>query len=223
MLENFISDKISKFRQEHKMVICSGNFVDFKLNFIDSFNFNKKSYLLKDFLFYNMHIFTPSILFRRSFLANKNLFLSNLSRGQELELFSRLFYKLEYKDVEIIDSKLFLYRFHDSSMNEKDKLYNKKFKESLSYVYIENLKRSIFLKDRELIIFIYLKLIDFIFRGMENEHFSNVEYILKNLRRNIYKVNKLLSIELFIFIKLLLLIKRGSYSIEKKFRKYELF
>ena len=85
--------------------------------------------------------------------------MNNLSRGQELEMFSRFFYELEYKDVEIIDQSLFLYRFHSNTINESDKLYNKKHKESLSFVYLENLKRSIILQDKELINFFYLKLI----------------------------------------------------------------
>ena len=46
--------------------------------------------LFKDFVFWKLHIITNSVLFKRSFLINKELFLSSIKRGQETEFFKVL-------------------------------------------------------------------------------------------------------------------------------------
>ena len=65
-------------------------------------------------------------------------------------------------------------------------------------------------------------LIEYYFRGIENNHLNNSKLILTHLILNVRKLNIILSLELLFFGSFFLVIKRGSYRIEKRFKDYKL-
>lgn len=136
-------------------------------------------------------------------------------------MFSRLFFQLPKESYQILNEPLFLYRQHSESKTAKNNEYVKKYKESESFIAVEYLKKSFQIQDFDLIQFNYNRLINFFFRGIENEHWNNSRYILNHLIKFLRKKNKMLSLELFVFGNLLLTLKRGSYRIEKRFRSFK--
>lgn len=224
MLKDFLKVKIEAFTPKLQLVIVSGYFVNEKLEDQKAILLNENADLFKEYcLMWKLQIITNSVMFKREFLNCKNLFLNKITRGQEAELFSRLFFKLPKEAYIIINSALFLYRQHADTKTNKNINYVKSFKESESYIAIENLKRSLELKDTDLINYYYKFLMNVFFRGLENWHLYNSKVVLRQLILILYKINKKVSIELFILGNLLILLKKErSYRIEKRFRKYKL-
>ncbi|WP_166921704.1 glycosyltransferase family 2 protein [Flavobacterium poyangense] len=219
MLNNFLEKKIELFHPEIDLVICSGTYVTEKLEKLQVIDLILNSYLFKDYALWKLPVLTPSILFRKKYLENKELFSLTISRGQETELFSRLFYRLDTQKFVIINISLFLYRQHVSTVTYKNNEYVKSFKESQMIIAIENFKKSIQLEDFELIRHYYFIIIDFFYRGLEQKHVKICSHIVKKATFQMYKINKSLGLKFCISSYLLILIKRGSYRIEKHFRK----
>jgi len=220
MLNNFLEEKIKLFTSEIDLVICSGEYVDDNLNKIKVIDLKGYSFLFKDYVLWNIHILTPSILFRKSFLNDIELFSLKISRGQETELFSRLFYKLPEEKYLITNIPLFLYRQHVNTKTYQNNSYVKLFKESQAIIAIENFKKSIELKDEELIKSYYFNLVDFFYRSLEQKHFENCSFIVKNATPHFFLLNKKLSIKFWVSSRFFILVKRGSYKFEKYFKNF---
>ncbi|MFI1772227.1 glycosyltransferase family 2 protein [Thalassobellus citreus] len=223
MLPGFLKEKTSVLNTNLNMVIGSGYYVNNRLENRKEIVLNNKGYLFKDYALWHLQILTPSVLIKKSFLEGKRLFINEIKRGQETEFFSRIFFKLPEESYQIVDKPLFLYRQHDQTKSAKNKKYNHDYKESQSFIAVENLKRSIALSDLELVSFYYKLLINLFFRGIENNHLKNSKYILRKLILTLYAHNKKLSSELCFFGCMFLVLKRGSYQIEKRFRTYKIF
>ncbi|UFH35718.1 glycosyltransferase family 2 protein [Flavobacterium acetivorans] len=222
MLEGFIFSKVNLFKNEQlKMVICSGFYVDENLVEMEKINLKIETFLFKDYVRWELRIMTPSILFRRSFLESRNLFDLNIHRGQETELFSRLFFNLPLDSFKIVNVPLFLYRQHINTKTRRSRSYEKRFKVSECYIALENLKRSIELNDLELMNYNYKILIDGFFRGIEKNHRNLSKDILKRLSPILNVKNGNLSLSLLLFGNLLLLLNRSSYRIEKFLRNHK--
>uniref|UniRef100_UPI0040485AA9 glycosyltransferase family 2 protein n=1 Tax=Mariniflexile sp. TaxID=1979402 RepID=UPI0040485AA9 len=221
MLEDFIKTKVSLFSPEVDLVICSGYFVDELLQNRRIIDLNESANLFKEYVLWTLQILTPSILFKRSFIEGKELFSYKISRGQEAELFSRLFFQLSKESYLIVNLPFFLYRQHPNTKTAKNNEYVKSYKESQSFIAIENFKKAIKIKDRELTFYYYKVLIEYYFRGIENNHLNNSKFILTHLIQSLRKLNIILSFELFFFGGLFLVLKKGSYRIEKRFRNYK--
>lgn len=222
MLVNFIKNKVESFNNSIDLVICTGYEVDNSLGNRIQIELNETSNLFKDYVLWKLHVLTPSILFRRSFLYNKELFSNKITRGQESELFSRLFFGIKIESYKIINSPLFLYRQHENSKTYKNKTYIKSYKESQTFIALENFKKSIIINDHDLINYFYENLISLFFRGLENRHQNNSKLILKNLIYSIYPLNKTLSIKLMVLGNFFLIFNRGSYNFEKKIKTTKL-
>lgn len=221
MLEDFIKIKFDAFTPNIDLVICSGYFVDDLLQNRIKMLINNEFDLFKNFVLWRQQTITNSVLFRKSFLENKELFSIKIVRGQEAELFSRLFFQLPKETYSIVNSHLFLYRQHADTITARNNEYIKSFRESESYIAFEYLKKSIQIKDLDLIQFNYARLIGLFFKGIENNHFENSNFILKSLLTLLSKTNKKLYIELFVFGYLFTTIKRGSFRIEKRLKNYK--
>ncbi|WP_089382812.1 glycosyltransferase family 2 protein [Lutibacter agarilyticus] len=221
MMRDFIRIKLEAFSNEINLVICSGFIVNEFLKNKKVFELKENPDLFKDYVLWKFQAITDSVIFRRSFLINKNLFLNKIKRGQETEFFSRLFFKLSEKSYKIINIPLFLYRQHQDTKTAKNQEYIKSYKESQAFIAVENLKKSIQLKDKLLINSCFKLLIFYFFRGIENRHYNNSRFILNKLILLLFKSNKRLSIELLSLGNFLLLINKNSYRIEKRFRNYE--
>ena len=92
MLENYLKDRVSEFTSEIDFVIGTGYSTDNNLKCRKKTSINQTNNLFKDYVLNRFGILTQSVLFRCSFFKDRKLFKEELTRGQETELFSRLFY-----------------------------------------------------------------------------------------------------------------------------------
>jgi len=218
MIDTFLSKKLELFSKQIDLVICSGTYTDQNLKTLGNIDLNIKSYLFKDYVLWRLQILTPSILFRKSFINNKELFKVNITRGQEAELFSRLFYNLNPDKYAVLNKPLFLYRQHVNTKSCQNLKYIKSFEESKMIIAIENLQKSIQLDDIELVNYYYSSIIDSFYRGLEENHLKKCLFITRKASSQFYLINKKLGIEFFLSAYFFILINRGSYKIEKYFK-----
>ncbi|SFD02559.1 glycosyltransferase family 2 protein [Algibacter pectinivorans] len=218
MLDNFLKSRIEAFTSSVNFVIGSHYTVNQNLENKTLQSLEIKSYLFKDYALWKLQLITNSILFRKSFLSEKILFNENLKRGQETELFTRLFFRARKESYKIINVPLFLYRQHETSKTQKNLSYVDDFQESKSIVSIQILKKSIKLRDSELVNIYYYNLINTFFKSLEKNHKVNSKYILDNLSKILRPNNSMLSFEIKIFGSLFLFISRGIYKFEKRWK-----
>jgi len=222
MLEDFIKIKVNLFTPVIDLVICSSYYVNSKLEKRKAIVLNEQANLFKDYILWKFQIITASILFSKSFLKDKELFSPTIKRGQETELFSRLFFRLPKASYEIANIPLFLYRQHQVTKTVKNFSYVKSYKESQTNIALANLKKGIEINDEELVLYFYKSLLEFYFRALDNNHFKNSRHILKKLIPQLMIVNRVLTIKLFFIGYFLLITNVRSYSIEKYFRNYKI-
>lgn len=218
MLKDFLKFKLKAFSEGIDFIISSHYTVDENLNNQIAVNLKEESYLLKDYLLWRLKLITNSILFKKSFLLNKKLFDESITRGQETELFSRLFFKISTTSYKITNIPLFLYRDHKSRISDENLKYIKSHKTSESYTAVEILKKSVKLKDTELAKKYYDYLINMFFRSIENSHIANAKFILKHLDLILKFKNVSLAMELKILGNFFLIISRGVYKIERRWK-----
>ncbi len=222
MLPGFLEKKIELFSDNIDMVICKGFYTNDSLK-VDSESFLENTInLFKSFILWKSHLLTPCILFRRDFLDGVQKFDPKIHKGQEAEFFSRIFFKLSEESYNIIDEPLFYYRLHKGSSTMKNKTYIKEYKSSEAFIAIENLKRSIELKDLQLINHVYLKLLFLYFSAVDHKDSNNGWFILKNLIIYIRKVDFKLSCILGQLIFFPGISGKRSYNLERKLRLYKI-
>ncbi len=222
MMPDFISKRIFEFNINTQFVIGSMYIWSPDSNGKEIIELKIKSNLFKDYLLWKLKIITNSVLFKKSFLTGKELFLPKIKRGQEAELFSRLFFQISDLEYTIVNKTLFLYRQHQDSKTFKNNSYIEAYKESETFFAIENLKRSFEIFDLELLRYFCRILIDYFFIGIQNKHYKNAKYILHNFMPILYKFNKSFAIEFYMSGFFLLLVRRGIYKIEKRLRNYKI-
>lgn len=222
MLPQFLSSKVEVLDPELDLVICSCSIVDDVLANPRVIELNEDADLYRDFTLWKLKLITHCVLFKRSFLEDKSLFSLKISRGQETELFSRLFFNLQKDSYKILNESLFLYRQHSGTKTDKSKEYVKQYKYSESYIAAQNLKRGFLSKDIQVVQASYKNLIDLFFRGIENKHSENSWYILRQINSVLPIKNIVLSIKLNTYCLFCMLIGRGSYRIEQGLKKAEL-
>jgi hypothetical protein len=155
-------------------------------------------------------IVTNSILFKKSFLLeNSFTFNEQIFKGQEMELFSRIFFLVHRQpsiQFQVLDIATFWYRGHSESSTSKNLNYNPKFKSSETFTLIRNLELCLSLRDDELIQSRYRLLINMLKKGVDNQDKENIERILsffdsKFTNKNFFKI-KLLKFTVWLFIQL---------------------
>lgn len=179
-------------------------------------NLTIQSSLYKDYILWDFRITTGSVFFKRQFLESKELFNPLIKRGQETELFSRLFFKIDERSYAIINKPLFLYRQHEESKTTKNEAYIRDYKESQSYIFLQVLKQSILLKDDELIHDTYQKLLGLFYKSVKYKHFKNSKYIVIGLVKTLGK-SKISLLVRFICIDLLVapVVKHIKFKLSK--------
>ena len=220
MLPNYLSDRVCLFNDSIQLVIGSGFRVDEDLQNKTYYALKETLWLYKDYAFNRALILTPSVLFKKSFLDAKPLFDENLTRGQEMAFYLTLFFKLDPNQYVILNEGLFLYRAHNQTKTNADLVYHKPFKESQTTIYIDNLKRSILIQDKDLIIMFYRQLIQYFILGIRFGHFTNSRRILSALKKHMSKISKWLYFELLIWGHLALWFKYPSYQIHKRLKHH---
>ncbi|WP_313803840.1 glycosyltransferase family 2 protein [Flavobacterium sp.] len=191
MLENFLSVKMDVMNNALKMVIASGSFADESLKQQKAIPLVLKSTLYLDYIGWKLKVLTPSILFKREFLVDKELFSHKIKKGQEMEFFSRIFFDVSPDDYVIVDKSTYLYRSHENSSTAQNQIYKKEFKESEAYTLFENLKRVQQLQNKPMIASRYRLLVNLLFKALKNKHPENVAYILSGFRQYLYPNNKM--------------------------------
>ena len=219
MLPEFLSLKIAQFSTNKiEFVICTGFLTNEFLAKKEIIGLIETDQLYKDYARIRLNIFTPSVLFKRQFLEGINLFDELLVRGQEMDLFLRLFFLKKPEQYKIINRALFLYRQHVKTKTESDKNYNLLNKESQTKIYIANLKRSLDLKDNDLIVMFYRYLVKYFIEGIKYNHYTNSRAILKSLVGLVGTRNSFLKFELRFLGSLCLFFKYPSYRVYLRLR-----
>ena len=198
MQSEFLKSKVFVFNDKLELVICSGKYVKNNLTIIEDIDISVNTNLFKDYVLKSARIFTPSVLFRRSFLIKKPLFSCELLRSQETELFSRLFFELSTCNYKIVNQPLFLYRQHILSKTSNDANYNFYYKSSHFYVHSENLNRGMSLGDPEIAQFCYRKIIVLLTEAIKNKD-RRLVLLITDFLDNIFLTHELLKIKLIVF------------------------
>lgn len=191
MLEDFIKIKISLLTQSTELVISSGYYVDEKLENRKAIILNEQANLFKDYILWKLQILTPSVLFKKSFLKDKELFSPTIKRGQETEFFSRLLFRVPKESYQIVNKPLFLYRLHQNTKSSKDLVYINENQKGVSFIYKSNLARGIILKDKEIIVRFYARFISLWFRSLDYKDFENMNLIKQYLKEILLINNKI--------------------------------
>ncbi|MFI2743787.1 glycosyltransferase family 2 protein [Zhouia sp. PK063] len=220
MLPEFIEDRITLFNDEIKFVICSGSIVDENLLNSRPINLAINTFLFKDYVLWNLKIVTNNVLFRSDYLANQKLFNENLLRGQEAELFSRLFFKIMYNQYLILNKVLFLYRQHDETKTLKK--YTPSYKSSQIDVCLFNFKKSMILNDTDLIQSCYNNLVCFFYESLVHKDILNSKYVLYQILPILKSLNKKVYFEFFILGNVFIRVGKGSYKVRKRWLKFSL-
>lgn len=130
MLPEFLEFKIEILEPQLNMMITSHKVVDEQLNFIKLVDLEIQKTIFKDYLLWkeNFPVITHDILFKKDFLVKNSFrFNEDILRGQETELFRRIFLKTYPEDYKINSKPGFLYRQHAGSKTGEDKAHDKKF------------------------------------------------------------------------------------------------
>lgn len=220
MLPNFLELKVNAFLDGIELVICSGFYVNEKLENPVKIHLKLETFLYKDYVRWKFKIVTNNILFRKSFLFNKELFNPKLKRGQEAELFARLFYKLPNEHYQIIKEPLFLYRQHPEGKTAIGKYYVPEYRRSQAFILIVNLKRGIELDDLEVKSYCFGNLVQFFFEGLIYKDVESSKYILKNVALSIKKLNVIKYLEIYTLGLVFVFFRRGSYYFEKRWKSF---
>ncbi|WCO02526.1 glycosyltransferase family 2 protein [Psychroserpens ponticola] len=220
MAENYLSARIALFTKKRKIVICSGFSTDENLNITREVKLKTDVNLYKEYALWKFEIYTPSVLFRKSFLK-ESPFNETIIRGQETEFFTRIFYGLNPEEYSIINKPLFYYRSHSKSKTEQSQTYNKRHKEDLLHISKLNFERALKLKDLDLIYFYYKLLLKQFFRSVDNDHNSNAKQVISFLNRTLNERNRILKFKLILFSKIYLSLKKGTI-LKKHLRSHKI-
>jgi len=130
MLPDFLLNKIQVLEPKLNMVITSHSVVDEDLNLIKEVTLKVQQTIFKDYLLWKEHfpVITNDILFKKEFLSKNHFrFNENILRGQETELFRRIFLISKPEDYQINNKIGFLYRQHGGSKTGEDQSNDQKF------------------------------------------------------------------------------------------------
>ncbi|REG98267.1 glycosyltransferase family 2 protein [Flavobacterium aquicola] len=222
MLPDYISEKVNCFSDEISMVMCPGFYWYPITGEKEPYDLVIKNYLFNDYVRWESKVLTPSVLFKRKCLSGEKKFNTKMTRGQEFEFFSRLFFNLKENDYYIVNKPLFLYRQHSNSISLKDNVYIKPNKESMVFIALNNLERSIKIKDIELIKYQVYRIVNYYIQSVENKHYKNVFYIFFKFSALLLKINFLFFIEFSFWGSSFFILRKRSYKIEKRIRNYKI-
>jgi len=154
MLPDFLKQKVEEMESSHHFVISSHKITDERLNVIKEIQLVIKDYILKDYLYWesNFCIVTANVLFRKIFLVqNGYRFNEEIKRGQEAELFSRIFFNAREHDYKVINEFGYLYRQHKDTKTNKSGSFNIEFKKNHTDINTLDLGYAIRLNDKGLV------------------------------------------------------------------------
>lgn len=226
MLPEFLQQKIDILEPQLNMVISSHSIVDEQLNLIKAVNLQVQQTIFKDYLLWkeNFPVITHDILFKKDFLLKNHFrFNEDILRGQETELFRRIFLITKQEDYQINNKIGFLYRQHASSKTGEDKRNDNKFLKDKIELSLQGLSYVKNHSELELTNFFLWQAIEFLEQA---KHISKdlYFYILNTLisnSNNSFKFNMLVNIiKMNYYISLPKIIKGKIHSEMVKSFKY---
>jgi len=221
MLENFMENKVNALTPDTHFIIGNGYYWYPKTNTKNDLYLADTDNLYADFVMWKLEIITNSVLFKRNFLKDKELFNPNMKRGQEAEFFSRLFFECNASQYKIIYAQVFLYRQHEDSKSSKNLIYNKGYKESLFFYLFENFKRSEQIKSIELLDFFYDRLLKLFITSNRNHHKEVTRSILKVFYPRLLKYDKLKALELIFLGRVMYVFKKSPQKLRDRWLKFK--
>lgn len=219
MLFNFLEFKIRN-AENNDMIIATGSFVSHDLQAQKKIELFQPNSLYKEYVMWKLKILTPSIMFKKEFLdKNQYAFNENIHKGQEMELFSKIFFDKKYSSFKLLNEVTFLYRSHPNSSTSINQTYQPIYKFSEAQTLLINFKRSLILLDSDLIHSRYRLLINLLKKSTNNSDLKLVYLITNELEDCIGDKNKIRFWLLKRIIKLFLLIKITWIRWEYPFKK----
>ncbi|MUP44172.1 glycosyltransferase family 2 protein [Gramella sp. BOM4] len=219
MLENFLTTKVNEIRGLD-LVVCSGFICNTRLEKQGALAISSDKPLFRGMVTWEQQIVTNSVLFNRNFLEGKKLFDPKISRGQEANLFSRLFYNLPESRYKIIDIPLFLYRQHETSKTAQNKSYRADFVISQVQNMLENYKRGKSSGNEKVIEHCYKYLLKFYFKARRNRDWKNSFRIWYKLLTTVRFKKFSVYLEIFVIGFIFNLVGVPSYRLEKRWKSF---
>lgn len=221
MLPDFICKKLEAFRVETDFVISEFYYTDEVLEIKSRIEQEKKSSLFKDLIMGKQIVITGAVMFRRTFLENKELFNPSINKGQETEFFSRLFFEFPVERFQVVKEPLFYYRSHGAAKTAMGLNDSKRIVSSLGYVFLQNFKSGIKINDTDIIKQQYKNIIGIIFHGIKQENSAISLRLTRELSALLLDKQKAFALLLISFVYFSVIIGgRVSYRMEKYFRLY---
>ena len=87
MLEGFLAKKVKSFSDEIELVICSGYFTNDELEEKEEIPLVGSNDPYADFAMWRFRVFTPSVMFKKTFLQGKSLYDTSIKKYQDTEFF----------------------------------------------------------------------------------------------------------------------------------------
>lgn len=182
---------------------------------------NLETTIYTDYLCWRLKVFTPSVLFRKSFLQTKSLFSSDILRGQETEFFLRIFYDLEPQDFIILEKSYFLYRQHELSKSGRNKNYVPEYKDSTFQIYFANYLKLQNTENIEAKRFCYEHLLGIFYHSLNHKDLKLAKRIYHEFFPVLKEENPKKTAELLIVSRFFISIQRGSWRFIKRWKKIE--
>lgn len=221
MLSDFLKLKVEAITPEIDLVICTGSFWNPVDDSLIKKELKLQTNLYTDFLCWRLKILTPSVLFRKAFFYDKELFSSRILRGQESELFLRIFYQIPKDSFNIINKSLFLYRQHPNNKTTKDAVYKPEFIGGRYFIYYSNFLRLLGTDEKEGINFCYHQILNLFYLSVNHGDKILSNKIRKEFFPHAKQLNKIKAIEMCFFSKLFLLINRSSYKVIARWKIFK--
>lgn len=220
MHPDFLKLKLDAIDSETDIIICTGSLWNPVSNTQTKKNLQLSTNLYSDFLCWRLKILTPSVLFRKSFFKDKELFSSRILRGQEGEFFLRIFYQIPLKSYKIINESLFLYRQHENNKTTKDAVYQKEFNEGRYFIYFSNFKKLIGTGEKEDINFCYHQILNIFYQSVNHKDDILSKKIMKEFFPYLKQQSNLKAMELCLLGKIFILTNKSSYKIISRWKTF---
>ena len=219
MLPEYLSERVKLFLPYTAMVICTGYSVDENLNNRVFKDMPIIDNLFRNYVLWQSKIMLPSVIFTKLFLKDKQLFDETLTRAQENEFFSRLFFKINKEQYVVYPKGLYLYRQHNKTKSFEDKnSYRSDFVKSMGQVSLYNLKRGIELNDNEIINHHYSRAIHYLFKAIHKRDSTISWFFMNSLKRAFNNYDNFFVFKLIMWMPVFIFTGRTVYKIEKMFK-----
>lgn len=221
MLPRFLESKVLIISEGINLIICPVTYWDPKTNFKNHKKINIRNSLYEDYLCWEIKVMTPSVLFRKSFLDNKELFSDRIIRGQETELFLRLFYNLKKDSYKVLEQPLVLYRQHDKTKSQRNKVYVPEFMNSTYTIYLENFLRIENGENTRASTFCYQHLLGIFYHSIHNGDIPLAKKMIKEFFSILQKKDSIKGCEMIMVGRIFIFFKRGRWIFIKRWKKFE--